>query len=264
MCAELVHAAWWVNLAVDMLSVCAVLASQKLPLAQATPPERHHSLWRASHATCRVLSPSTWPRLSAPDSACPLSSRSSGSSARRTRSETARNSRGENEEEQAATALVLLALTMPATNCLRSFLERSGKDELSASATDSAVAATVDRFLAMTTAQTVRLLEPRRAVEAARLRAAQAFSIEHGVHVWLAERNTAGGVAPVVSNVLERRHELAAACGHAAGSRLQCGKWGYYKWVARWRRKWRVQKARAHPRDVLETAVARKKAPDRL
>ena len=93
------------------------------------------------------------------------------------------------EEEQAAKALVLLALTMPATNCLRSFLERSGKDELSASDTDTAVAATVDQLLAMTTAQTVRLLEPRRAVEAARLRAAQAFSIEHGVHVWVAEKH---------------------------------------------------------------------------
>ena len=168
------------------------------------------------------------------------------------------------EEEQAATALVLLALTMPATNCLRSFLERGGKDELSASATDSAVAATVDRFLAMTTAQTVRLLEPRRAVEAARLRAAQAFSIEHGVHVWLAERNTAGGVAPVISSVLERRHDLSPLRGHAAGPRLQLGKWGYYKWVARWRKRWRVRKARAHPREVLETAVARNKAPDRL
>ena len=168
------------------------------------------------------------------------------------------------EEEQAATALVLLALTMPATDCLRSFLRRSGKDELSASDTDNAVAATVDRFLAMTTAQTVRLLEPRRAVEAARLHAAQAFSIEHGVHVWLAERNTAGGVAPVISSVLERRHDLSPLRGHAAGPRLQLGKWGYYKWVTRWRRKWRVSKARAHPRDVLETAVARKKAPDRL
>ena len=96
-----------------------------------------------------------------------------------------RNSRGEKrgQEEQAATALVLLALTMPATNCLRSFLERSGKGELSAPDTDVAVAATVDQLLAMTTAQTVRLLEPRWAVEAARLRAAEAFSIEHGVHV---------------------------------------------------------------------------------
>ena len=113
------------------------------------------------------------------------------------------------EEEQAATALVLLALTMPATNCLRSFLERSGKDELSASDTDTAVAATVDQLLAMTTAQTVRLREPRRAVEAARLRAAQAFSIEHGVHVWVAEKTPRAVL-----------HRLSQACWSAVTSWL--------------------------------------------
>ena len=81
----------------------------------------------------------------------------------------------------------------------------------------------------------------------------------------VAEKKVACGVAPVVSSVLARRHELADRYrAQGAAPRLQSSKWGYYKWVARWRRKWRVQKARAHPRDVLETAVARKKAPDRF
>ena len=50
-------------------------------------------------------------------------------------------------------------------------------------------------------------------MEAARLRAAEAFSIEHGVYVWVAEKSAACGVAPVVSSVLVRRHELADMCG---------------------------------------------------
>ena len=50
--------------------------------------------------------------------------------ARRKRVEQKREQR--REAERNATALVVLALTMPATECLRSFLQRSGAGELSA------------------------------------------------------------------------------------------------------------------------------------
>ena len=179
--------------------------------------------------------------------------------ARRKRVEQKREQR--REAERNATALVVLALTMPATDCLRSFLQRSGAGELSAPETEEAVASTVDALLAMTTAQTVCLLEPSDAQQKGRLRRATTFSIEHGVHTWVAEKNTGCGVAPVVSSVVARRQALAEEHreqGRAVGA--PSTKWGYYKWVARWRRRWRVQRARAHPRDVLDAAAVRQKA----
>jgi hypothetical protein len=158
-------------------------------------------------------------------------------------------------------ALVVLALTMPDVTCLKEYLDQKrcltrGQEE-----EESRLNRTVDRLLAMPDDDIVTLLEPTDELGAARLRRATGFVSDFGMHQWVVSMNGARGVAPRVSSAIHRRCELLRQIGRTApATPPSLSRAASYKWCAKWRRRWGIGKGRAQPRDILDPAVAKRKA----
>ena len=121
----------------------------------------------------------------------------------------------------------------------------------------------VNHFLALSLEDMNAMHAPTDQTGKTRLRAAQAFIMEHRLQAWVVTHNERHGLAPTVGDALKHRDELAAAV--QAEEMQQSPLWSVassarYKWSARFRKRWRVGLKKPHAREAVPLEVARQKA----
>ena len=90
-------------------------------------------------------------------------------------------------------------------------------------------------------------------------RFAERFLVEHGAWCWVKRINVAQGVAPSAASVFDwyQRSRDGVAPARLPGKRT------INTWVARWRKRWGVQRARLRAADEIEPAVLQQKAGEK-
>lgn len=118
-----------------------------------------------------------------------------------------------------------------------------------------------EKFLAMSDAEVTACVDDTTKGSAAKL-AAERFLLEYSVHSWIGEQNSKKGVAPSVGDIVRQVEETRRAL-QRRGQVVQQSKQtfhGAYKWIQRFRRRWRVRSAQVAYHELESVEQARAKA----
>ena len=101
-----------------------------------------------------------------------------------------------------------------------------------------------------------RMLEPIAKQEAALLKEAKAGVASCDLHSWVCQQNVGKGVAPSVGAILRQRsrYDSMSQTTMDGIEERAAGRSASYKWIARWRSKWRMPKGKIQDRDALPPA----------
>ena len=124
----------------------------------------------------------------------------------------------------------------------------------------------VKTFLAMADAEVNDLTDPTLERGRKFLDTAANFIVEWQLRSWISLQNLGKGVAPAIDLVLAQRDMIARQVRTLSEpvAERQLTRSGSYKWVHRWRGRWRMPKGRFGMRDFTPLTEMRQKACRRL
>ena len=127
---------------------------------------------------------------------------------------------------------------------------------------DTLLTQIADEFISLDVDSINLMLEPIAKHETSLLKEAKAAAASCGLRSWVCHQNVAKGVAPTVGAILRQRSRMEPIAQSTVNDNEgnPQGRSASYKWIARWRSKWHMPKAKIQGRDVLSPPELREKA----
>ena len=119
----------------------------------------------------------------------------------------------------------------------------------------------LDEFTALEIDDIVRMLEPTAHSDKVLLEKVKAEIAKFELHSWVCRQNVEKGLAPTVGALIQQRGGKGAKVEGVVSyepSRSR-SRWASYKWISRWRKKWRMPKAKIQDRDSPTPSEMREK-----
>ena len=119
----------------------------------------------------------------------------------------------------------------------------------------------LDEFAALEIDKIVRMLEPTAHSDRALLEEAKAEIARYELHSWVCQQNVEKGLAPTVGAIIQQRGGTGEKVEGVVsdGPGRSRGRWASYKWISRWRKEWKMPKAKIHGRDTPTPSDMREK-----
>ena len=119
----------------------------------------------------------------------------------------------------------------------------------------------VDEFTTLDIDNIMGMLEPIAHSDQVLLEEAKAEVAKCELHSWVCQQNIEKGLAPAVGALIQQRDgkgENVEGVVSYEPSRSR-SRWASYKWISRWRKKWRMPKAKIQDRDSPTPSEMREK-----
>jgi len=234
----------------------------------------HNTLWlklgqRIASSLAVVMShggslPASVPELAALQSKLRLKDRECNNQARRLKRQRVKQDHRSAQAEHNIIdiAVVILAVAAPDLTCVPEFLtqwKKSSQPDI-----DDFMDNICKKYVALTDVELSERLDPHSQRSKSLLRQAEAFATKFRLHVWVEKMNQQKGIAPSISDALQQRQEFTTALELSRTDLSQNSKYSTraaagYKWVRRFKRKWRLRSHQAGAREHVPLEDARKK-----
>ena len=120
----------------------------------------------------------------------------------------------------------------------------------------------VDKFLTQDTDDLIKLVSPNCANEIKAYEKAVRYKVNHDVKNWIETCNAQKGLAPTPKDTILQRLKYLKEESRRSGFDLLRnggGKWGPYRWLLRFKKKWQVKKGQPGTLDLDPLEIRRKK-----
>ena len=110
----------------------------------------------------------------------------------------------------------------------------------------------VDDFISLDIENIIRMLEPIAHNDKVLSEEAKAAIASCDLHSWVCQQNIQKGLAPTVGAIIRQRVRVNENAGYFIPDEpnIRKGRWASYKWISRWRKKWRMPKGKIQDRDA--------------
>ena len=152
-----------------------------------------------------------------------------------------------------------MAMLAPDTGWIPKFVRETGV----AHSTEEFTEQVCQKFVLAPEEELTAILDPQTDKEARRLRRLRSFSTDYQLKNWVATQNTEKSVAPTIGDCIQRRDQLSKdlkLTARPSGGDFSLGSAATYKWLRRFRRRWKASMQQCGAREFVPLEETRKKA----